>query len=104
MRTPVWIPGNSTQSMTLFLTMPKRNQLIQWFSTILSADLEFWDQLWWYKDCVFLPLALCPRVLQKFHDISTAGHPGSIKTLDSITRCGSYIGEGVAAGLSSCCR
>lgn len=42
-----------------------------------DSGLEFRDQLWWFNDCVFVPVALRPRVLQEFHDIPTSGHPVS---------------------------
>lgn len=37
------------------------------------------------NDFIFVLLSLCPCILQEFHDVSTAGHPGSLKNLDSIT-------------------
>jgi hypothetical protein len=49
-------------------------------------DLEFRSGLWWIWDWVFVPIGLRSRVLQALHDKSTSGNPGSLKTLDVLTR------------------
>ncbi|PLW35736.1 hypothetical protein PCANC_23696 [Puccinia coronata f. sp. avenae] len=54
-----------------------------------SADedgLEFKDGLWWIHDRLFVPKSLRSRVLKDLHDEATSGHPGSLKTLDLVTR------------------
>ncbi|POV98898.1 hypothetical protein PSTT_14130 [Puccinia striiformis] len=54
--------------------------------------LEFRDELWWYRDRIFVPTALRAQILKTFHDEPTAGHPGSLKTLDIISRCMNWPG------------
>ncbi|KAI7946600.1 hypothetical protein MJO29_011127 [Puccinia striiformis f. sp. tritici] len=41
---------------------------------------------WWLKDRIFVPPGLRPFILQSFHDDISAGHVGSLKTLQNITR------------------
>ncbi|KAI7967522.1 hypothetical protein MJO29_000799 [Puccinia striiformis f. sp. tritici] len=48
--------------------------------------LRFEHGLWWFKDRIFVPLSLRPYILQVFHDDISAGHVGSLKTLQNITR------------------
>ncbi|KAI7950664.1 hypothetical protein MJO29_009338 [Puccinia striiformis f. sp. tritici] len=57
-----------------------------------DTALEFRDELWWYRDRIFVPTALRAQILKTFHDESTAGHPGSLKTLDIISRCMNWPG------------
>jgi hypothetical protein len=49
-------------------------------------NLEFWDGLWWARNCIFVPLGLRPQVLLALHDGPTLGHPRVLKTLDLFTR------------------
>lgn len=48
--------------------------------------LVFREDLWRLRDRIFVPYSLWARILKDFHDEPTAGHPGSLKTLDLISR------------------
>jgi hypothetical protein len=60
--------------------------------------------LWWLRGRVFVPPSLRPRVLQQFHDNPLAGHLGSMKTLDLLSRTVAWPGirKDVASYTKSC--
>ncbi|KAH9459172.1 hypothetical protein Pst134EA_033023 [Puccinia striiformis f. sp. tritici] len=51
-----------------------------------ESPLLFKHGFWWLKDRIFVPPSLRPLILQAFHDDISAGHVGSLKTLQNITR------------------
>jgi hypothetical protein len=51
-----------------------------------ESPLRFEQGFWWLKDWIFVPTELRPLILQTFHDDISAGHLGSLKTLQNITR------------------
>jgi hypothetical protein len=73
----------------------------------VAADIEGlrkMDDLWWLRGQVFVPPSLQPRVLQQFHDNPLAGHLGSMKTLDLLSRTLAWPGiwKDVASYTKSC--
>ncbi|KAI7951025.1 hypothetical protein MJO29_009699 [Puccinia striiformis f. sp. tritici] len=51
-----------------------------------ESPLVFEHGFWWLKDRIFVPPGLRPFILQSFHDDISAGHVGSLETLQNITR------------------
>lgn len=52
----------------------------------LPTALSFHDQIWWWKDKVYVPLSMRDLILRQIHEAPSAGHWGSMKTLDLLTR------------------
>ncbi|PLW26795.1 hypothetical protein PCASD_25767 [Puccinia coronata f. sp. avenae] len=56
------------------------------------AGLELRDGFWWLRDRLYVPLSLRSQILQHLHDNPTSGHPGTLKTLDLVTRTMTWPG------------
>lgn len=52
----------------------------------LPPALTFNDHTWWWKDKVYVPGSMRKMILEQVHDRPAAGHWGSMKTLDLLTR------------------
>lgn len=48
--------------------------------------VTFQDSVWWWRDRIYVPLAMRNLILKQYHKTPSAGHWGSMKTLDMITR------------------
>lgn len=46
--------------------------------------------LWWYRDSLYAPPALCPRMLSAFHDSASMRHPGIAHMLSCLSRTYSW--------------
>lgn len=56
----------------------------------LSSQASKWycwqGGLWWFWDCLYVPLSARPTVLSQFHDLLTPGHTGVACMLYALTR------------------
>lgn len=52
----------------------------------LPAFLKFIDNTWWWIGKVYVPKSMREMILKQYHETPLAGHWGSLKTLDMITR------------------
>lgn len=48
--------------------------------------LSFIDHTWWWRDKIYVPMAMRDMILKQVHETPSAGHWGSMKTLDLLTR------------------
>lgn len=48
--------------------------------------LTFRDGIWWWRDKIYVPSSMRHLIMKEYHETPLAGHWGSFKTLDMITR------------------
>lgn len=47
-----------------------------------STVLTFEDGVWWWRDRLYVPKSMRNLILERIHDSPTAGHWGTLRTLD----------------------
>lgn len=48
--------------------------------------LTYYDQTWWWRDKIYVPKSMRQIILKQYHETPVAGHWGSMKTLEMISR------------------
>lgn len=83
-----FILGKTTSCTTLLLDAIYSDQQDDPDFTILKekGTISSIDNIWYYKDRLFVPQGLVPTVLHECHDNLLAGHPGSRKNYHLISR------------------
>lgn len=52
----------------------------------IPTALTFVDHTWWWRDKIYVPVSMRELILKQIHETPAAGHWGSMKTLDLLTR------------------
>lgn len=79
---------------TLF--MPADPDTIKLFQTLYDSDdtlknrhpsfLTFHNQLWWWRDRLYVPPSIRDFIMEQYHETPSSGHWGTMKTLDTLSR------------------
>lgn len=80
--------------------LPASIETQQWFHRLYAGDaliqgkrpsqLTYQNDLWWWRDRLYVPLEARTMIMRQMHETPSAGHWGSMKTLDLLTRTFSW--------------
>lgn len=78
----LFMPADASTIVAL-TSLYDSDELIQGKS---PSFLTFYDNVWWWRDRIFVPKAMRDLVLKQYHETPAAGHWGNMKTLDMLMR------------------